>query len=64
MCLKEIAINEWEKLKSFDAPHVRLGMLFTMTLLQTDTRNRMSDHLRKVVEVPVNPNVVSENEDL
>ena len=64
MCLKEIAINEWERLKSFDAPHIRLGMLFSMTLLQTDTRNRMNDQLKRVVEAPVNPDVMAQNEDL
>ena len=64
MCLKEIAINEWERLKAFDSPQIRLGSLFCMTLIQTDARNRMNDQLRKVVSAPVNPSVAAANEDL
>lgn len=64
MCLKEIAINEWERLKAFDSPQIRLGSLFCMTLIQTDARNRMNDQLRKVVSAPVNPSVAAANDDL
>jgi hypothetical protein len=64
MCLKEIAINEWERLKAFDSPQIRLGSLFCMTLMQTDARNRMGDQLRRVVQAPVNANVAQANEDL
>ena len=64
MILKEIAINEWERMKSLDNPVARLGILFSLTLIQTDSQNRMQEHLRKVVNHPVNPQVVSANEDL
>ena len=64
MILKEIAINEWERLKNFDSPVARLGILFSVTLLQVDSHNRMQEHLRKVVNHPVNPAVVSANADL
>ncbi len=64
MILKEIAINEWERLKTLDSPVARLGILFSLTLIQTDSQNRMQEHLRKVVNHPVNPNVASANEDL
>ena len=64
MCLKEIAINEWEKLKALDSPQIRLGSLFCMTLVQTDARNRMGEQLRRVVQAPVNASVATANEDL
>ena len=64
MCLKEIAINEWERLKAFDSPQIRLGSLFCMTLMQTDARNRMGEQLRRVVQAPVNAAVAQANEDL
>lgn len=64
MCLKEIAINEWERLKALDSPQIRLGSLFCMTLIQTDARNRMGDQLRRVVSSPVNESVAAANEDL
>jgi len=64
MCLKEIAINEWERLKAFDSPQIRLGTLFCMTLMQTDARNRMSEALQKVVNAPVNASVAAANADL
>ena len=64
MCLKEIAINEWERLKAFDSPQIRLGSLFCLTLIQTDSRNRMNDQVRRVVQAPVNPSVAAANEDL
>ncbi len=64
MCLKEIAINEWERLKAFDSPQIRLGTMFCMTLLQTDARNRMNEALQKVVNAPVNASVAAANADL
>ena len=64
MCLKEIAINEWERLKAFDSPQIRLGTLFCMTLMQTDARNRMGEALQKVVNAPVNASVAAANADL
>jgi hypothetical protein len=64
MILKEIAINEWERLKNLDSPAARLGILFSITLLQTDAQNRTQEHLRKVVNHPVNPSVAAANEDL
>ena len=64
MCLKEIAINEWERLKAFDSPQIRLGTLFCMTLLQTDARNRMYEVLNKVVNAPVSASVAAANADL
>jgi hypothetical protein len=43
MILKEIAIEQWERLKVMDSPQIRLGMIFCMTLIQVDTRNRLED---------------------
>ena len=64
MCLKEIAINEWERLKALDSPQIRLSMLVALTLVQTDARNRMGEHLNRVVEAPVNTDVAEANKDL
>ena len=58
MCMKEIALNEWERLKAMDSPQVRLGMLFCLTLAQTHTRNEMLEG------APVNPNLAEANVDL
>ena len=60
MCMKEIALNEWERLKNLDSPQVRLGMLFCLTLAQTHTRNEMMGYR----DAPVNPELSKANEDL
>jgi hypothetical protein len=60
MCMKEIALNEWERLKNLDSPQVRLGMLFCLTLAQTHTRNEMLSYR----DAPVNPELSKANEDL
>jgi len=64
MCLKELAIEQWERLKGLDSPQIRLSMLFAMTLAQTDARNRMNEVLSSVSKAPVNPDVVINSEDL
>jgi hypothetical protein len=51
MILKEIAIEQWERLKVMDSPQIRLGMIFCMTLVQVDTRNRLED-IFKQSQVP------------
>jgi hypothetical protein len=30
-----------------DSPQVRLGMLFCMTLVQVDTRNKLDEHFKR-----------------
>ena len=64
MCLKEIALNEWERLKTLDSPQMRLGVLFALTLAQTHTRNAMASQIAHANAVPVNPEVAKANEDL
>jgi len=51
MILKELAIEQWERLKVMDSPQVRLGMLFCLTLVQVDTRNKLEEHF-KSAQVP------------
>ena len=51
MIMKELAIEQWERLKVMDSPQVRLGMLFCMTLVQVDTRNKLEAHFKRS-EVP------------
>jgi predicted DNA-binding protein YlxM (UPF0122 family) len=47
MIMKELAIEQWERLKVIDSPQVRLGMLFCMTLVQVDTRNKLEEHFKR-----------------
>jgi len=62
MIMKEIALNQWERVKGLDSPEMRLGSLFCLTLMQTDAVNRMKSLHR--VQTPVNPSVVQANADL
>jgi len=52
MIMKELAIEQWERLKIMDSPQVRLGMLFCMTLVQVDTRNKLEAHFKQTQPVP------------
>ena len=52
MIMKELAIEQWERLKVMDSPQVRLGMLFVMTLIQVDTRNKLEAHFKQSQAVP------------
>ena len=58
MCMKEIAMAEYERLKQLDSPQARLGILFCLTLAQTHTRNEMLE------AQPVSPQVVEATNDL
>ena len=62
MIMKELAIEQWDRLKVMDTPTARLGVLFCLTLAQTDARNRLEEHLRAAETVP--PDLVSANADL
>jgi hypothetical protein len=46
MIMKELAIDNWNKVKAMDSPTARLGVLFCMTLAQTDASNRFKDMLK------------------
>ena len=45
-CLREIAINNVETYKKIEKPEVRLVSVLVMTLLATDSRNRMVAYKR------------------
>ena len=62
MIMKELAIEQWNRLKVMDTPTARLGVLFCLTLAQTDARNRLEEHLKAAETVP--PDLVSANADL
>jgi hypothetical protein len=64
MCLKEIALAEWERLKGLDSPYARLGIMFSLTLAQTHSKNTMSEHLKQVREAQVPPATVEKHADL
>jgi hypothetical protein len=50
MIMKELAIDNWERVKSMDSPTARLGVLFCVTLAQTDSVNRLNEALRPQLE--------------
>jgi hypothetical protein len=58
MCMKEIAMAEYERLKQLDSPQARLGILFCLTLAQTHTRNEILE------AQPVSPQIVEATNDL
>lgn len=65
MIMKELAIDQWEKVKVLDSPQARLGVIFCMTLIQVDAKNRITDQMLAAVNRgPVNANVAEQNKDL
>jgi len=52
MIMKELAIEQWERLRAMDSPQARLGLLFCATLVQTDARNRLQEHVQRAEQVP------------
>jgi hypothetical protein len=58
MCMKEIAMTEYDRLKQLDSPQARLGILFCLTLAQTHTRNEMLE------AQPISPQMVEATNDL
>jgi hypothetical protein len=45
---QEIAVEQADNLKSYTTPQMRLAMIFTSSLMLTDSRNRMMSHRRPV----------------
>jgi len=65
MIMKELAIDQWEKVKVLDSPQARLGVIFCMTLIQVDAKNRITDQMLAAANRgPVNANVAEQNKDL
>lgn len=65
MIMKELAIDQWEKVKVLDSPQARLGVIFCMTLLQVDAKNRMVDQmLLAASKGNVDAHVAEVNKDL
>jgi hypothetical protein len=60
--MKEIALNEWERLKDLDSPQTRLAMLFCLTLAQTHTKNEII--MGQSINAPINPELSKATEDL
>ena len=52
MAMKECAMDRWRQMKALDKPEWRLGILFCLTLVQTDANNRMKDLLAKQAPEP------------
>jgi hypothetical protein len=53
MIFRELAIDYAPRFTFQTRPEVRLGMLYAMTLLQTDNANRLKDMEKRVAEKPV-----------
>ncbi len=65
MIMKELAIDQWEKVKMLDSPQARLGVIFCMTLVQVDAKNRISDQMAAAAAAHnVNPSLAERNKDL
>ena len=64
MIMKELAIDQWERLKTMNTPEMRLGALFCLTLVQTDAANRMKSHLSNHLNAPVGGATVAQHADL
>ena len=65
MIMKELAIDQWEKVKMLDSPQARLGVIFCMTLVQVDAKNRITDQMAAAATAhSVNPSLAERNKDL
>lgn len=65
MIMKEIAIENWERVKKMDSPTARLGVLFCVTLAQTDSINRLNEALKpQLSSRPVTEEFVNAHSDL
>ena len=64
MIMKELAIENWESVKAMDSPTMRLGVLFAMTLAQTDATNRLNDALKPGLSSRVSPGTEDAHKDL
>lgn len=53
MIMKELALENWNRVKAMDSPTARLGVLFCMTLAQTDSMNRLNEVMRPQMASPV-----------
>jgi hypothetical protein len=63
-CLKEIALNNIEAYKKVERPEMRLASVLVMTLLATDSRNRLEDVKTNFRNKPVDPEANEEFKDL
>lgn len=64
MIMKEIAMEKLDSLQKLHRPELRLAMLFSTTLLATDSANRIKDASRKQMEVKVSPITLEKHNDL
>ena len=64
MIMKELAIENWERVKAMDSPTARLGILFCMTLAQTDASNRLTEALKPSLSSRVSPGTEAAHADL
>ena len=64
MIMKELAIENWERVKAMDSPTTRLGILFCMTLAQTDASNRLNDAVKPALSSRVSPGTEAAHSDL
>jgi uncharacterized protein YdbL (DUF1318 family) len=63
-CLKEIALNNIEAYKKVERPEMRLASVLVMTLLATDSHNRLEDVKANFRNKPIDPEANEEFKDL
>jgi hypothetical protein len=64
MILKEIVMDKLDSLQKLQRPELRLAMLFSTTLLATDSANRIKEASRKQLEATVSADTQQKHSDL
>ena len=64
MILREIVMDKLDSLQKLQRPELRLAMLFSTTLLATDSANRMKEASRKQLEATVSADTQQKHSDL
>jgi hypothetical protein len=64
MILREIVMDKLDSLQKLQRPELRLAMLFSTTLLATDSANRIKDASRKQLEATVSADTQQKHSDL
>ena len=64
MILKEMVMVKLDSLQKLQRPELRLAMLFSTTLLATDSANRMKEASRHKLEAKISPATQEKHSDL
>ena len=64
MILREMVMERIDSFQKFQRPEMRLALLFSTTLLATDSANRMKEASRTKLEVKINTTTQAKHSDL